>query len=61
MIVAYVCDGKAECSNKIECFLNGGPCHHTFKVEHAKNFKNVENQLGEANYKEDLGDESVSM
>lgn len=42
--VMYLCDGKVSDCKKKTCYINGGGCRRTSKVEHAINFENIEDR-----------------
>ena len=35
----YICDGRRWCNSTENCYMNGGLCKHTKRIEHAKNFQ----------------------
>ena len=42
--VAYFCDGKPKCRRSLECWKNGGDCHRTVDIRHARNFRQLDDK-----------------
>lgn len=36
--ICFLCDGRLACGAFAGCYKNGGDCHHTKDVTHARNF-----------------------
>lgn len=36
--ISFLCDGRLACGAFTGCYQNGGDCHHTKDITHARNF-----------------------
>lgn len=54
----YICDGVDSECRRSNCYVYGGECRHTTKVEHAKNF--YKDFDGDYTEKDDFYDQSTT-
>lgn len=45
----YLCDGKVKNCSKNECYIFGGQCSHTEKIENGKNLSDERKFITNAN------------
>ena len=45
--ITYLCDGRRCRNSRESCYVNGGECHHTKDIKHAKYFREWSNTYEE--------------